>query len=55
MGPAKRAKAEKLGVKIIGAEEFRAMLGDSPIEQPALEQAPKQAPKENTPIQGSLF
>jgi hypothetical protein len=49
MGPAKRAKAEKLCVKIIDINSFVEMLG--------VEKQPE-TPKtyaENTAIQGSLF
>jgi len=28
MGPSKRAKAEELGIKIMGEEEFLAMTGE---------------------------
>ncbi|MBE6208814.1 MAG: NAD-dependent DNA ligase LigA [Rikenellaceae bacterium] len=49
MGPAKRAKAEKLGVKIIDINGFVEMLGVG--KQP---ETPKPY-AENTAIQGSLF
>ena len=59
MGPAKRQKAEKLGIKILNYEEFMALVaeGEKVVEpkrpKPATEEAkPKQ---ETTPIQGTLF
>jgi DNA ligase (NAD+) len=51
MGPAKRAKAEKLGVKIISLDELLDMISPS-AEKPAPE--PVEI-KESMPIQGSLF
>jgi DNA ligase (NAD+) len=60
IGPAKLQKATKLGVRIISEEEFIAMIGGSEAAQatdttttPTKEE--KQQPKDNTPIQGSLF
>lgn len=54
MGPAKRQKAEKLGVKILSEEEFMALIeGAKPIEKEAVIE-----PKTETeikPIQGTLF
>ncbi len=59
MGPAKRQKAEKLGIKILNYEEFMALVaeGEKVVEpkrpKPATEEPkPKQ---ETTPIQGTLF
>ena len=53
MGPAKRQKAEKLGVTILSLEEFLALISDAPqivVEAPAEE---KRVDAE--PIQGTLF
>ena len=59
MGPAKRQKAEKLGITILNYEEFMALVaeGEKVVEpkrpKPATEEPkPKQ---ETTPIQGTLF
>lgn len=59
MGPAKRQKAEKLGITILNYEEFMALIasGEKVVEpktpKPATEEPkPKQ---ETTPIQGTLF
>ena len=59
MGPAKRQKAEKLGIKILNYEEFMVLVaeGEKVVEpkrpKPATEEPkPKQ---ETTPIQGTLF
>ncbi|MBQ4499781.1 MAG: NAD-dependent DNA ligase LigA [Alistipes sp.] len=59
MGPAKRQKAEKLGIKILNYEEFMTLVaeGEKVVEpkrpKPATEEPkPKQ---ETTPIQGTLF
>ncbi len=48
MGPAKRSKAEKLGVKIIGAPEFFALLDDA-MPADHSEETPA------APVQGKLF
>ena len=59
MGPAKRQKAEKLGIKILNYEEFMALVaeGEKVVEpkrpKPATEE-PK-SKQETTPIQGTLF
>lgn len=54
MGPAKRQKAEKLGVKILSEDEFMALIeGAEPIEKEAVAE-PKTA-AEAKPIQGTLF
>lgn len=57
MGPAKRQKAEKLGVKILSEAEFMALIEGSeatPAEPKAEEPAPE-TKIDNSPIQGRLF
>jgi DNA ligase (NAD+) len=53
MGPAKRQKAEKLGVKILSEEEFMSLIssGDA-VEKPHTE---NDIIIDNIPIQGTLF
>ncbi|MBO5697454.1 MAG: NAD-dependent DNA ligase LigA [Alistipes sp.] len=54
MGPAKRQKAEKLGVKILSEEEFMALIeGAEPIETETVAEPKTEA--EAKPIQGTLF
>ena len=54
MGPAKRQKAEKLGVKILSEEEFMALIeGAKPIEREAVSEPETSA--EAKPVQGTLF
>ncbi|MBR6630695.1 MAG: NAD-dependent DNA ligase LigA [Alistipes sp.] len=54
MGPAKRQKAEKLGVKILSEEEFMALIeGAKPIEREAVSESETSA--EAKPVQGTLF
>jgi DNA ligase (NAD+) len=54
MGPAKRQKAEKLGVKILSEEEFMALIdGAKPIEKETVAEPKTEA--EAKPIQGTLF
>lgn len=55
MGPAKRQKAEKLGVTILNEEEFMALIEGTPaVEQVSIPET--QPTKEETkPIQGTLF
>ncbi len=67
MGPSKLAKAKKLGIRIIGEEEFMRMIAvDSESGQPEENLQEKKSepdnlkeekhrPEENNPIQGSLF
>ena len=57
MGPAKRQKAEKLGVTILNEEEFMALIsGDAIVNTAPITTAEPQAIKSETkPIQGTLF
>ena len=53
MGPAKRQKAEKLGVTILTEEEFMALISSGEtIEKP---ESQSDAIVDNRPIQGTLF
>lgn len=54
MGPAKRQKAEKLGITILNEEEFMALIADSPTIAVAEIPAPQKS-EEQRPIQGTLF
>lgn len=60
MGPAKREKAEKLGITILNEEEFMALINGDNAPPPddknttmLIEEA--KTANENTPIQGTLF
>ena len=53
MGPAKRQKAEKLGVTILSLEEFMALINDAPKE--TVETPTEERKIESEPIQGTLF
>jgi DNA ligase (NAD+) len=55
MGPAKRQKAEKLGITILNEEEFMAMIEGAPIVEHAPAQEHKPTKEEAKPIQGTLF
>lgn len=57
MGPAKRQKAEKLGVKIINEAEFMAMISDVDKTEhvESDEQSVAKAANRDKPIQGTLF
>ena len=55
MGPAKRQKAEKLGVTILNEEEFMALIEGTPaVEQVSISE-PQSTKEETKPIQGTLF
>ncbi|MBR5771161.1 MAG: NAD-dependent DNA ligase LigA [Alistipes sp.] len=55
MGPAKRQKAEKLGVTILNEEEFMALIEGTPaVEQISIPE-PQPTKEEAKPIQGTLF
>ncbi len=55
MGPAKRQKAEKLGVTILNEEEFMALIEGTPaVEQVSIPE-PQSTKEETRPIQGTLF
>ena len=53
MGPAKRAKAEKLGVKIIGEEDFERMVGAG--ESDPADPRQEDSKPENSGLQSRLF
>lgn len=54
MGPAKRQKAEKLGVRILSEEEFMTLIESAkPIEREAV--AEPETSAEAKPVQGTLF
>ena len=57
MGPAKRQKAEKLGVRIINESEFMAMIASAERIEPKVEAEPKEVLQVvvDKPIQGTLF
>ena len=57
MGPAKRQKAEKLGVRIIDESEFMAMIASAQRIEPTVEAEPKELAQRvvDKPIQGTLF
>lgn len=57
MGPEKRKKAEKLGVKMLSEEEFMALIVADDLPAKLTEEVAPQPEqiKEETPVQGTLF
>ena len=55
MGPAKRQKAEKLGVTILNEEEFMALIEGTPAVEQVSMPEPQPTKEEAKPIQGTLF
>ena len=55
MGPAKRQKAEKLGVTILNEEEFMALIEGTPAVEQVSTPEPQPTKEEAKPIQGTLF
>ena len=55
MGPAKRQKAEKLGVTILNEEEFMALIEGTPAVEQVSTPEPQPTKEETKPIQGTLF
>lgn len=55
MGPAKRQKAEKLGVTILNEEEFMALIEGTPAVEEVSIPEPQPTKEETKPIQGTLF
>lgn len=57
MGPAKRQKAEKLGITILNEEEFMALIssGEAIVNEPKSEEMTPEVKLDNNPIQGTLF
>ena len=55
MGPAKRQKAEKLGVTILNEEEFMALIEGTPAMEQVSIPEPQPTKEETKPIQGTLF
>ena len=55
MGPAKRQKAEKLGVTILSLEEFIALISDAPQTSSEVTAETEVKRVDETPVQGTLF
>ena len=57
MGPAKRQKAEKLGIKILSETEFMALIagGEATTQEPEPQTQTDSSTIDNNPIQGRLF
>jgi DNA ligase (NAD+) len=54
MGPAKRQKAEKLGITILTLEEFISIISDAP-QMEVVQEEENPSKSSNEPIQGTLF
>jgi DNA ligase (NAD+) len=55
MGPAKRQKAEKLGITILSLEEFMALISDTPQTSSEVTAETEVKRVDETPVQGTLF
>jgi len=55
MGPAKRQKAEKLGITILNEDEFMALIAGGNQATTKQETETKELPKADKPVQGTLF
>ncbi len=55
MGPAKRQKAEKLGITILNEDEFMALIAGGNQATTKQEPEEREKPKSDKPIQGTLF
>ena len=55
MGPAKRQKAEKLGITILNEDEFMALIAGGNQASTKQEPETKELPKADKPVQGTLF
>ena len=55
MGPAKRQKAEKLGITILNEDEFMALIAGGNQATTKQETEDREQPKADKPIQGTLF
>ena len=55
MGPAKRQKAEKLGITILNEDEFMALIAGGNQATTKQETEDREQPKSDKPVQGTLF